>query len=201
MEPARHISISASEATRRNGDFAERSYHAYGHYTAACRTRLKRFIEEHPDQTFLVYSVPMVIVGAALRDARGIINHIVHSLKSDGFDAHYLGDNLIFIQWEKAAQRHTIEDHVGTALVGASTSASLGTLSHRTERARSNDVRPVVTVSDKDAYAQRLENEMKQRMITYERDARHPNAQRRKSFNNMMSHQDALHAAVTRTSL
>jgi hypothetical protein len=208
MEELQEIRFSAADAARRNGEHAEREYHAYRRFTTACKARLQRFITEHPEQTFLVYAVPMVIVGASLKDAKGAINHIIHDLKKEGFDAYYLGENLIFIQWKPAPRgQYEVKDYVEGALaprrsrqVVPPTQQSLqahGQLSHRSQRGPGA---PIIA-SDSERYKLRLERELHDRMQSYERDSRHPSAQRRKVFDGVMTHEDAMRAAVSRTTL
>ena len=207
MEELTDVRFSAQDATRAHGNHIIREYHGYSRFAAACKARLKRFSIEHPTQTFLIYSVPMVIVGAALRDARLVINHIIHELKKDGFQAQYLGSNLIFIQWKRAEEQKdfVVNDYVEDALRGSSSSgAVVNTLTivppTRAAIARRGPGQPI-TVSDNERNKLRLDQEVAARMKNYEKDARHPNAMRRKMFDKHMSHEDAMRAVTGRNVL
>ena len=67
MEDDSYITLNASDATRANGMYHAREHQSHNKHLNACKLRLQRFIKEHPDQTFLIYQVPMVVVGSALR--------------------------------------------------------------------------------------------------------------------------------------
>ncbi len=211
MEPEMTpVRFSASDATRAHGMHATREIQSYTKHLNACKVRLKRFISEHPDQTFLVYAVPMIVVGSALRDAKAILNHMIHRLREDGFTAHYLGSNLIFIQWQPSERHDWPKDYVqGAAHQRAThqTRASAVGASYPLTQENVQDLErrgpgPPVVVSDQDRVKFRLDNEIKKRLTSYEQNAQHPNAQRRKHFENYTTHQDALRAAVApRTTL
>lgn len=207
MEELTDVRFSAHDATRAHGDHVVREYYGYSRFAAACKARLKRFSIEHPTQTFLIYSVPMVIVGAALRDARAVINHIIHDLKKDGFDAQYLGSNLIFIQWKRAEEQKefAVKDYVEHALRGSSVSGAVvntPTIVPPTRAAISQrGPGQAIIVSDSERNKKRLDEEIATRMKNYEKDARHPNAMRRKMFDRHMSHEDAMRAVTSRSIL
>lgn len=213
MEDDSVARFTASDAMRMNEDRIRREFHGYARFAIACKARLRRFITEHPSQTYLVYAVPAVVVGSALRDARGVINHIIHVLHADGFRANYLGSNLIFISWDAAPipPQLKVSDHVSAALnIGPSPAAPTRSSSRVRFDAHHDNAMPGVPVdgpgppmilSDTDTYRRRLDAAISNRMSEYERDSRHPNARRRREFNNAFTHTDALRAAVARTRL
>ncbi len=198
MEDDSLIRFSASDATREHEVHALRETHSYTKHLNACKTRLRRFIKEHPEQTFLVYAVPMIVVGSALRDAKSIINHIIHRLRKDGFDSHYLGSNLIFIQWNASERHDGPHDYVTASKKRRSVATSNLVTTPLTSDALAarRGPGPPIIVSDQERTKARLEYEMQRRLSSYEHDTQHPNAQRRKHFENYTSHQDALRAAV-----
>lgn len=207
MEELTDVRFSAHDATRAHGDHVVREYHGYSRFATACKARLKRFSLEHPTQTFLIYSVPMVIVGAALRDARAVINHIIHDLKKDGFEAQYVGSNLIFIQWKKAEEQEdfVVKDYVEDALRGSSASGAVVNTPMivpptRAAIAHRGPGQPI-GVSDNERNKMRLDQEITARMKNYEKDSRHPNAMRRRMFDKHMSHEDAMRAVTERNVL
>lgn len=211
MEDITDVRFSAHDATRAHGDHVVREYHGYSKFASACKARLRRFSLEHPTQTFLIYSVPMVIAGAALRDARAVINHIIHTLKRDGFDAQYLGSNLIFIQWKRAEdqEKYVVNDYVEDALRGGSAPGGVGSTAMgpvvvpptRAAIARRGPGQPTIIMSDGERHKARMDQDIAARMQNYERDVRHPNAVRRKMFDNHMSHEDAMRAVTARSVL
>lgn len=119
MDGEAPIRLSAADATRANGLHRQREHAAHARHLHACKARLRRFVREHPEQTFIVYQVPLVVVGSALREARSVINHMIHSLRADGFRTEYLGSNLLFISWRSAASdpRYVVQDYVERSLL------------------------------------------------------------------------------------
>ena len=208
MEEIGDLRFSARDATRTHGEHVLREFHGYSRFATACKARLKRFATEHPTQTFLIYSVPMVIVGAALRDARAVINHIIHDLKKNGFNAHYLGSNLIFIQWKRAEEQeeYIVQDYIEDAMRGNGASgATVNVLPTVVPPTRDAIARrgpgPPVVVSESVQNKLRLNKAIEERQRLYERDSRHPNAIRRRMFDKHMSHEDALRAVTSRNVL
>lgn len=205
-----YIKLTALDATRANGMYHQREHQGHNKHLNACKLRLKRFITEHPEQTFLVYQVPMVVVGSALREAKSVLNHMIHSLRGDGFAAEYLGSNLIFISWKAAVANpeHEVQDYVRHA--------QLGFPSER--RARRRNDAPVVVpltqenlqrsgpgapvaVSDTERTRARMDREIRKRLQAYDAQSSTSAARRRAVYDRTTSHQDALRKVVNRTVL
>tara|TARA_Y100001936_G_C16086897_1_gene682425 strand:- start:3611 stop:4243 length:633 start_codon:yes stop_codon:yes gene_type:complete len=207
MEEDSLIRFTASDATRANVNFYNREHEAHRKHLNACKLRLKRFITEHPEQTFLVYQVPLVVVGSALREAKAILNHMIHSLKIDGFNAAYLGSNLLFISWKSADpdSRTNVKDYVKHAQLGFPSERKKRS-SHRGENVvpltqENLELRgpgPPLLVSDVERTKERLDREIQKRMQNYNERNTDEEARRRKLYHAATSHNDALRNAVNR---
>ena len=210
MEDDSYINFNASDATRANGMHYTREHQSHNKHLNACKLRLKRFLKEHPEQTFLIYQVPMVVVGSALREAKSVLNHMIHSLRNDGFSAEYLGSNLIFISWKAAVtnSKHEVKDYVRHA--------QMGFPSERRPRKRHEDPTIValtqenlrrtgpgspIDVSDTERTKTRMDREIQKRLQVYETQNSAVDAQRRIAYDKATSHQDALRNVVNRTVL
>jgi len=209
MEEDSYINFNAADATRANGMYYTREHQAHNKHLNACKLRLQRFIKEHPEQTFLVYQVPMVVVGSALREAKSVLNHMIHSLRNDGFSADYLGSNLIFISWKPATinERHEVKDYVTHAQMGfpsekRSRKQQPPTVVPLTqENLRRTGPGPPVHVSDTERTKARMDREIQKRLQVYDTQNSAVDAQRRAAYDKATSHQDALRNAVNRTVL
>ena len=196
--------LTAADATRANALFFEREHNSHNRHVRACKGRLQRFIRDHPEQTFLVYQVPMVVVGSALREAKSVINHMIHALRADGFDAAYLGSNLIFISWRPATPnpRHAVKDYVRHAQMGfPATRSRTRVVPLTSENLAKRGPGPPVAVSDVERTKMRMDREISKRLQQYEKDNHNPSAERRRHFDHITSHEDALRSVVNRTTL
>lgn len=209
MEEDSYIHFNASDATRANGMYYTREHQSHNKHLNACKLRLKRFLQEHPEQTFLIYQVPMVVVGSALREAKSVLNHMIHSLKNDGFSAHYLGSNLIFISWKPAVTnaKHEIKDYVRHAQMGFPSEKRSQKRQEPTvvpltqENLRRTGPGAPINVSDTERTKTRIDREIQKRLQVYETQNSAISAQRRASYDKATSHQDALRNVVNRTVL
>jgi hypothetical protein len=204
------VRLSASDATQANGKYHLREHQSHNKHLNACKLRLKRFVGEHPEQTFLVYQVPMVVVGSALREAKGILNHIIHSLRTDGFSAEYLGSNLLFISWSAAPRNslYEVQDYVQHAQMGfpsAERRSRRKNVSHVVPLTAENIERrgpgPPMVITDVERTKARLDREIQKRIQVYDSSDSQLNAVRRKQFDNFTSHEDALQSVVNRNTL
>ena len=205
-----YISFSASDATRANGMYHNREHQSHNKHLNGCKMRLKRFIQEHPEQTFLIYQVPMVVVGSALREARSVLNHMIHSLKNDGFSAEYLGSNLLFISWKAAVAnpKHAVKDYVSHAQMGFPSERRSRkrqqepmVVSLTQENLQRTGPGPPANVSDTERTKARRDREIQKRLQVYETQNSAVDAQRRDAYDRTTSHQDALRNVVNRTVL
>ena len=210
MEEDSHVRFTANDATKANGMFFVREHQSHNKHLNACKLRLKRFISEHPEQTFLVYQVPLVVVGSALREAKAVLNHMIHSLKNDGFSAEYLGSNLLFISWKPAVNNpnNEVKDYVRHAQMGFPAERRNKHRHHRTvvpltqenlERQRGPG--PPMPVSDVERTKARLDREIQKRMQVYNQQDTEQDALRRSIFANATSHDEALKNVVNRNVL
>lgn len=111
-------SFNANAASHSGLESARKQYYTYLKFAVACKTRLRRFCQEHPSKTSMIYAVPLVLPGAALFDPKQAINHVIHVLKIDGFGAEYIGDNLIFIYWEiQDLPKYKVHDYVASSMM------------------------------------------------------------------------------------
>lgn len=204
-----YIQFTASDATRANGAYYQREYYTNSKHVNACKLRLKRFITDHPEQTFLIYQVPMVVIGSALRDAKTVLNHIIHSLRNDGFCAEYLGSNLLFISWNAAASndRQKVKDYVEQAQLGFDPRRRIRRPAAPTvvpltkENLVRNGPGPPLPVSDNDRIKARMNREIQQRLQIYANDNSSSNLQRRAIYDRVTSHEDAMRNVANRTIL
>lgn len=109
------MKFTAKDAAQIGRQSLERSYTTYSKFANACRVRLQRFVTEHPEQKFMIYAIPLVLVGGALHDGRETINHVMHELHRDGFRAAYLGENLIYITWATPEDVPKVNDYIAQA--------------------------------------------------------------------------------------
>ena len=126
------VKFTAKDAAAAASTLVERNYHTYGRFANACRVRLRRFVQENPQQQFMLYKVPLVLMGGALHEPVAALNHIIHQLKRDGFDASSVGENLIFISWYHMADansRFAVPDYVSTSVKPTATPPTVGALS------------------------------------------------------------------------
>lgn len=207
MEEDSHVRFTAHDATRANGMFYVREHQSHNKHLNACKLRLKRFISEHPEQTFLVYQVPLVVVGSALREAKAVLNHMIHSLKNDGFSAEYLGSNLLFISWKPAANnpKNEVKDYVRHAQMGFPAERR-NKHRHRVvpltqENLERQGPGPPMPVSDVERTKARLDREIQKRMQVYTQQNTEQDALRRSIFENATSHDEALRNVVNRNVL
>jgi hypothetical protein len=208
MEEDSHVRFTANDATKANGMFFVREHQSHNKHLNACRLRLKRFISQHPEQTFLVYQVPLVVVGSALREAKSVLNHMIHSLRNDGFSAEYLGSNLLFISWKAAANnpKNEVKDYVRHAQMGFPTERRN---KHRQrtivpltqENLERRGPGPPLFVSDVERTKARLDREIQKRMQVYNEQNTEQDALRRSIFTNATTHDEALKNVVNRTVL
>lgn len=175
------VKFTARDAATVARQANEKSYFAYTRFANACRVRLKRFVTDHPAQKFMIYAVPLVLVGGALHDAREAINHVIHELHRDGFGAQYLGENLIYISWSSTPSTKSVNDYVSQATVG-----------QRPPDAHANAVltgpglpQPVQTNA---AYKDFVENEVRRRQQEYTDD----DASTRRLYTGSFTHEDAM---------
>ena len=205
-----YLHFTASDATKANGMYYQREHQSHNKHLNACKVRLKRFIMEHPEQTFLVYQVPMVVVGAALREAKSVLNHMIHALRNDGFTAEYLGSNLIFISWKPATSNpnNEVKDYVRHAQMGFPVERRSRkqhqapmVLPLTQENLQRTGPGPPVNVSDTERTKVRMEREIQKRLQVYDTQNSKIDAQKRADYNRMTSHEDALRAVVNRTVL
>lgn len=211
MEEDSKIILSASDATKANGMYHVREHQSHNKHVNACKLRLKRFLREHPEQTFLVYQVPLVVVGSALREAKSILNHMIHSLRNDGFSVDYLGSNFLFISWKPATPNtNEVKDYVQHAQMGfpSERRRRRGVVGgHSTvvpltqENLQQRGPGPPVVVSDADRTASRMNREIQRRLKIYDSQNSEASAERRMQFDQATSHQDALRNAVNRAVL
>ena len=162
------VRFTAKEAVSASTSSLQKTYFTYSRFANACRVRLKRFVHEHPEQKFLVYAVPLVLMGGALHEPKVALNHVIHELKRDGFDASYLGENLIFISWMAPVSRtatvdaYVVPDYVSGSVrpaVSATTAAAALTVP-------TGPGRPAPP-SSKQAYRNFLENQVAERDEEY----------------------------------
>lgn len=195
------MQFTASDATRANAEHYQKEQQAHNKHLNACKLRLRRFIREQPQQTFLVYQVPIIVIGSALREAKSVINHMIHSLRKDGFSAEYLGSNLLFISWKAARRENVVNDYVKHAELGFPGERRRTATHVIAPLTRENIQRrgpgPAIIMNDTERTKARLDREILKRMQRYEENNSHPYAQRRRHFDNMMSHEDAMRSAVT----
>ena len=203
-----HIRFTASDATRANGLYHQREHQSHNKHLNACKVRLKRFIQEHPEQTFLVYQVPMVVVGSALREAKSVLNHMIHSLRNDGFVVEYLGSNLLFISWKAAVANpeNEVKDYVRHAQMGFPSEvrrhrSSTTVVPLTQENLQRRGPGPPVTVSDTERTKARMDREIQKRLEIYDTRNSAVEARRRASYDQATSHEDALRSVVNRTVL
>lgn len=210
MEEDSYVNFNASDATRANGMYYTREHQSHNKHLNACKLRLQRFIREHPEQTFLVYQVPMVVVGSALREAKSVLNHMIHSLRNDGFSAEYLGSNLLFISWKPATTNpeHEVKDYVKHAQMGFPSEKR--SRKHREpptivpltqENLRRSGPGPPINISDTERTKTRMDREIQKRLQVYDTQNSTVDAQRRVAYDRATSHQDALRNVVNRTVL
>jgi hypothetical protein len=205
-----NINLTASDATRANGMYYVREHQSHNKHLNACKLRLRRFIKEHPEQTFLVYQVPMVVVGSALREAKSVLNHMIHSLRNDGFSAEYIGSNLIFISWKAAVEkgRDEVKDYVRHAQMGfPSEKRSRKENKERTivplteENLQRRGPGSPIVVSDTERTRARMDREIQKRLQVYDTHNSTIETQRRSVYDKATSHQDALRNVINRTVL
>ena len=210
MEEDSYINFNASDATRANGMYYTREHQSHNKHLNACKLRLQRFIRDHPEQTFLIYQVPMVVVGSALREAKAVLNHMIHSLRNDGFSVEYLGSNLIFISWKPAAmnKNNEVKDYVRHAQMGFPSEKrprkqreEPTVVSLTQENLRKTGPGPPMHVSDTERTKARMDREIQKRLQIYDAQDSAVDAQRRASYEKATSHQDALRNVVNRTVL
>jgi len=154
--------------------------------------------------------VPMVVVGSALREAKSVLNHMIHSLKNDGFSVDYLGSNLIFISWKPAAinSKYEVKDYVRHAQLGFP-SEKRSRKHHEAptivpltqENLNRTGPGPPVYVSDTERTKARLDREIQKRLQVYDTQNSAVDARRRAVYDKATSHQDALRNVVNRTVL
>lgn len=206
------LRFSAMDATRAHAQHMAKEEQGYKRHLHACKLRLKRFIRDHPTQTHLVYQVPMVVVGYALRDAKLVLNHIIHQLRKDGFVAHYLGSNIIFISWEPAAPRAQTKvlDYVQEATMHVQPAVYAPSLHAREAptvvplsqmHLQRRGPGPSIRVGNHGLTKTRLDRELQKRLAVYESASGHQQSEQRKLFNNFHTHEDAMRAVVARTTL
>tara|TARA_Y100000992_G_scaffold298539_3_gene263869 strand:+ start:43 stop:633 length:591 start_codon:yes stop_codon:yes gene_type:complete len=191
MENDDHVTFSAADALAASRTHRERQQTQLNRHLHACKLRLKRFITANPDKTWIVYKVPLVVIGSALKEAKTIINSIIHSLRSDGFSVDYLGSNIIFISW-KSARHERKRDYVNEAILGdhahrsasrllsasrhaaaaAATAPATGAAGHQVMALTAQNLNrlqlpPPLVVSDVDRTRNRLNREIEKRIQMY----------------------------------
>ena len=144
-----------------------------------------------------MYAVPLVIPGGALFDAKSAINHIIHALIKDGFRASYLGDNYIFITWEKAKKsKYEITDYVSGSTKGNAVHTQ-PTQPNSREPPIINGPGPSYRVNEDSSRAkQAMEREMRNRMGHYNDDSTQKTI--RRMYNGALTHDQAM-SRVART--
>ena len=182
----------ARELTATNGMHLEREAKKFEKHYDACVTRLKRFAKDHPERTSLLYAVPIVLVGSALRDAKATLNYVVNRLLEAGLDASYVGENLVFIKWEAAVPKGSLtRDHVSVV--------------PRQQVAPSRPVDqsqppPPMLTSDRLTNVERLDDAIANRLSAYDTNEE-SNDEKRARFNGFYRHEDALRATIGRNVL
>lgn len=189
--------FNANMAKTMGVEAARKNYYMYMKFATACRIRLKRFITENPLNTYMIYAVPLVIPGGALFDAKSAINHVIHALVKDGFRASYLGDNLIFITWEKVRKtKYDISDYVSGASRGGQTGSQHRSY-HSTEPMIKNGPGPSYRVGEQHRRSsQAMEKEVRARMGQYTEDSTQNSI--RRMYSGALTHDQAM-SRVART--
>lgn len=175
------VKFTARDAATAGRQAGEKSYFMYSRFANACRVRLKRFVTDHPTQKFMIYAVPLVLVGGALHDARDAINHVMHELQRDGFFARYLGENLIYISWSPATATKHVNDYVYEATIGQAKSEP------HTIPALSGPGRPQ-PVPTNTVYKDFVENEIRRRQQEYTDEY----SSTRQLYSGSLTHEDAM---------
>jgi len=143
-----------------------------------------------------------------LREA--VLNHMIHSLRNDGFSTEYLGSNLLFISWKAAVTnpKHEVKDYVRHAQMGfpaerrSSKRHQDPTVVPLTqENLRRTGPGPPLSVSDTVHTKTRMDREIQRRLQVYDTQNSTVDAQRRTAYDKTTSHQDALRNVVNRTVL
>ena len=136
----------------------------------------------------MIYAVPLVISGGALYSARDAINHVIHALKSDGFNVAYLGENLIYISWEvQEPKKYKVRDYVAAATSGNPSSQTAVSKVH-------GPGNPRLVTAGPQQYQKYLNSQIAARSKEYE-DASAAGSIRL-SFNNHTTHESALRGAT-----
>lgn len=179
--------FNAEVASHSGLDSIKKQYYMYMKFAGACKSRLRRFCQENPTKTSMVYAVPLVLPGAALFDPKQAINHVIHCLIKDGFQAHYLGENLIFIHWKiKELPQFQVHDYVASSLVKSKNPlkiiSSTGALQGPGNSVNVN--------SQRIAYNSHMNAEIKRRMNSYVDDD--INKTMRQVYHNSTTHDQAM---------
>ena len=190
------VRFTARDAASASASSLQKTYFTYSRFANACRVRLKRFVSEHPEQKFLVYAVPLVLMGGALHEPKIALNHVIHELKRDGFDASYLGENLIFISWMAPVTPTAMDAYIVPDYVSGSVRPGVATVAPSRFSVPSGPGRPAPP-SSKHAYRNFLEQQITEREDEYR--ASDVGAETRELYAGAYSHQDAMRNVVGRT--
>lgn len=176
------MEFNANQASRAGEAAAQRRYYNYSQFASACKSRLKRFVKENPTQTHMIYAVPLVVPGAALFDPKTAINHVIHKLKEDNFNAQYVGENLVYISWKiKKNKSYEVKDYVGCAVSGNKVQAV---------EIKKGPGTPINPVAPQFAHSSHMNKEVERRMKEYSDDS--TDQRIRAMYNGSYTHEDAL---------
>jgi hypothetical protein len=57
------------------------------------------------NKSFCVYKVPPYVIGWPLYSWEKVTAYVLKKLRKEGFEAHYLGENAMYISWENIAKQ------------------------------------------------------------------------------------------------
>lgn len=91
--------VDLDELYERKQALDEKKLNIYNKILGRVHNRIKLTSRQRVDEQFCWYVVPEILVGVAHYDHTECIKHIIHQLRTNGFEVAYTHPNLLLVSW------------------------------------------------------------------------------------------------------